>query len=337
MRSNQKTIKDIARKLNISPSTVSRALRNHPDISSRTKEQVISLAKELDYHPNSIAQSLQKRSTNTIGVIVPEIKYHFFSSVISGIEDVAYESGYIIMVCQSNESYERENINVRTLVSNRIAGLLISISQTTKNDEHFRILQRQGIPFVFFDRVCKNIETSKVVVDDHDGAFRAVEHLILSGYKKIAHLAGPRSISISQDRFQGYLSALKKYNIPFEDELVVYGGFNEEDGIMGFQRLLQLDKKPDAIFAVNDPVAIGAFMQIKECGFKIPDDFALVGFSDNPVASLIDPPLTTVAQPKYKIGRIAATLLLEQIENTTDQYKPKVEVLKTQLIIRKST
>jgi len=337
MRSNQKTIKDIARKLNISPSTVSRALRNHPDISSRTKEQVISLAKELDYHPNSIAQSLQKRSTNTIGVIVPEIKYHFFSSVISGIEDVAYESGYIIMVCQSNESYERENINVRTLVSNRIAGLLISISQTTKNDEHFRILQRQGIPFVFFDRVCKNIETSKVVVDDHDGAFRAVEHLILSGYKRIAHLAGPRSISISQDRFQGYLSALKKYNIPFEDELVVYGGFNEEDGIMGFQRLLQLDKKPDAIFAVNDPVAIGAFMQIKECGFKIPDDFALVGFSDNPVASLIDPPLTTVAQPKYKIGRIAATLLLEQIENTTDQYKPKVEVLKTQLIIRKST
>lgn len=337
MGTNQTTIKDIAQRLNISPSTVSRALRNHPDIKPETKEMVISLAKELDYHPNSIAQSLQKRKTTTIGVIVPEIKHHFFSSVISGIEDVAYESGYTIMVCQSNENYEREEINIHALLSNRVAGLLISISQTTKNNDHFLMLQRRDIPFVFFDRVDKNVNTSSVVVDDFDGAFKAVEHLILSGYRRIAHLAGPEYISISHDRFKGYLTALRKYNFPIEEELIIHSGFNEEDGVIGLQRLLKLEKLPDAIFAVNDPVAIGAFMQIKENGLKIPGDIALVGFSDNPIASLIDPPLTTVAQPKYEIGQLAAKLLLEQIENNQSQIGPKVEILKTQLIVRKST
>ena len=337
MKFTQITIKDIAQKLNISPSTVSRALRNHPDIKPKTKELVVSLARELDYHPNSIAQSLQKKRTNTIGVIVPEIRHHFFSSVISGIEDVGYEAGFTIIVCQSNEDSKREEINIRALLSNRVAGLLISISQTTENDESFFMLQRRNIPFVFFDRVLKNFKTSKVIVDDFDGAFKAVEHLILSGYKRIAHLAGPQYISISNDRLQGYLFALQKYNIPFENELVIYGGFNEEDGIIGLQKLLRLNKLPDAIFAVNDPVAIGTFIQIKENGLKIPDDIALIGFSNNPIASLIDPPLTTIAQPMYEIGQTAAKLLIEQIENSKEPFEPKIEILKTQLIIRKST
>jgi len=337
MKSNQATIKDIAQRLNISPSTVSRALRNHPDIKADTKKAVVELAKELDYHPNSIAQSLQKRRTNTIGVIVPEIKHHFFSSVISGIEDVAYDSGYTIIVCQSNESAEREGLNIRALLSNRVAGLLISISQTTKDNENFSMLQRRNIPFVFFDRVDKSINTSKVIVDDFDGAFQAVEHLINSGYKRIAHLAGPAYISISHDRYQGYLAALQKYNVPFQKDLVVYGGFTEEDGVIGFQKLLRLSEMPDAIFAVNDPVAIGAFMQIKAHEFKIPDDVALVGFSDNPITSLVEPSLTTVAQPKYEIGKLAAKLLIEQIENDTVPFQPKIEILKAKLIVRKST
>lgn len=334
---SQATIKDIAKNLNLSPSTVSRALRDHPDISSATKKQVITLAKKLDYHPNNIAQSLKKRRSNTIGVIVPEIKHHFFSSVISGVEEVAYQVGYTIMVCQSNESYEREVVNTRALVSNRVAGLLVSISQTTENSEHFRLLQRQGIPFAFFDRVREDIKTSKVVVDDFDGAFQAVEHLIVSGYKRIAHIAGPPHLSISRDRFEGYRTALKKYNIKTQKNLIVHGGLNEEDGICGFQKLLQLEQLPDAIFAVNDPVAIGAFMQIKENGLIIPDDIAIVGFSDNPISSLIDPPLTTIAQPSYEMGKVAAKLLLEQIENEHDEFDTKIEVLKTKLVIRKST
>jgi len=218
-----------------------------------------------------------------------------------------------------------------------VAGLLISISQTTKKSDHFKMLQRRGIPFVFFDRVCEDINVDKVVVDDYEGAFKAVEHLILSGYKRIAHLAGPKQISIGKDRFRGYFDALQKHDMPFDDSLVVCGGFNEEDGILGFQKLRQLEKLPDAIFAVNDPVAVGAFMQIKEMGLKIPDDVALVGFSDNPGVSLLDPPLTTVAQPQYQIGQAAAKMLLQQIDRGQEVDEPQVEILKTKLIVRKST
>jgi len=189
----------------------------------------------------------------------------------------------------------------------------------------------------FFDRACEDINVDKVVVDDYDGAFKAVEHLILSGYRRIAHLAGPRHISISKDRFKGYLDALQKYHMPFEEELLICGGFNEEDGIFGFQKLRQLNKLPDAIFAVNDPVAMGAFMQIKEMGLKIPDDIALVGFSDIPGVSLLDPPLTTVAQPQYQIGQAAAKMLLQQIDHGLESDVPQIEILKTKLIIRKST
>ena len=336
MKKSQVTIKDIAKKLNISPSTVSRALRDHPDISTQTKKRINSLAEELDYQPDSIAQSLKKRRTNLIGVIVPEIKHNFFSAAISGIEEVAYRAGYAIIVSQSNESYDRECVNVRALISNRVAGLLISISQTTEISDHFKLLERQGIPFVFFDRVCEDIEASKVVVDDFHGAFKAVEHLINSGYKRIAHLAGPKHLSISQQRHNGYLSALNKHKIQYNENYVVHGGLNEEDGIKGFQKLLKLDQLPDALFAVNDPVAIGAFEKIKEHGLKIPGDIALVGFSNNPITALIEPPLTTVSQPAYKVGKAAAELLIEQIKSG-ENFIPRKEVLKTELIIRDST
>ena len=339
MKSNNPTIKDIAKKLKISPSTVSRALRDHPDISKETKSKVQTLAQKIYYQPNSIAQSLKARKTYTIGVIVPEIRHDFFSTVISGIEDVAYDRGYTILVSQSHENEEKERLNIKAMISNRVDGLMISISQNTRNKEPFLSLKRQKIPFIFFDRAFKDadFETSMVVVDDFEGAQTAVEHLIEKGYRRIAHFAGPEFIPISRNRLQGYKSALKKHNIRYDKQLVIQGGFNEEDGIIGFQKFLQLKKMPDAIFAVNDPVAIGAFMQIKENGLKIPDDIALVGFSDNPVMSLIEPAVTTVKQPMYEIGQVAAKLLLEQIENDQGTFKPREEVLKTELIIRNST
>lgn len=330
------TIKDIAKRLNVSPSTVSRALRNHPDISVETKRKIHSIAKELDYHPDSIAQSLKQRRTNLIGVVVPEIRNRFFSAAISGIEDVAYRAGYAIIVSQSNESFERECLNIKALISNRIAGLLISISLATTRDDQFKLLERQRIPFVFFDRVLENYEASKVVVDDFNGAYKAVEYLIESGYKRIAHLAGPEHLSVSQYRLNGYKAALKNQHYEYDENIIITGGLDEEDGYQGTAKLLELSHRPDAIFAANDPVAIGAFQKIKEVGLRIPDDIALVGFCNNPISQQIEPTLTTVNQPAHHVGRRAAELLLEQIKHPED-FIPRKEVLKTELIIRDST
>lgn len=331
------TIKDLARALNLSASTVSRALRNHPDISLETKKRVLSLAQKLNYHPNSIAQSLQTQKTKTIGVLVPEIKQPFFASVIYGIEKLAYKSDYTIIVCQSNESYEREVLCTHMLASHHVAGLLVSISMTTSNMDHFKTLQQRGVPIVFFDRVSDDIVASKVVVDDYQGAYTAVEHLVSCGYKRIAHLAGPKHLSIGKKRFQGYKDALKHGNLPYDESLVVFGGLDDTDGVTGFQKILQRNSRPDAVFAANDSVATGAFVSIKENGFKIPSDIALVGFSNTKISSLLEPPLTTVEQPSYEIGSTAVQLLLEQINNHEENFVPQVKVLKTHLIIRKST
>jgi DNA-binding LacI/PurR family transcriptional regulator len=203
--------------------------------------------------------------------------------------------------------------------------------------DHFKLLQRRGVPVVFFDRVRSDIDASKVVVDDYNGAFAVVNHLIASGYKRIAHLAGPKNLSISDFRLKGYRDALAQGNLPYDEKLVVYGGLDDTDGVVGFQKLLNLEILPEAVFAVNDPVATGAFVTIKEHGLKIPDDIALAGFSNTNISSLLDPPLTTVEQPSYEIGTTAAKLLLEQIDNGEENFVPKLKVLKTHLIVRGST
>ena len=335
--SERTTIKDIAKILHLSSSTVSRALQNHPDISETTKEKILTLAKELDYHPDPFAQGLKTNQTKSIGVIIPEIKHDFFSSVLDGIDEIAHKSGYSIIVCKSNESYEREVRNTYVMASNRIGGIIVSISQTTNNSDHFKYLQKIGTPIVFFDRICEEIEADRIVVDDYNGAYCATEYLVLTGYNRIAHLAGPQKISICSLRYQGYKSALEKYQIPLCYDLVVYGGLHEQDGWVGTEKLLNRRDLPDAIFAVNDPVALGAYMKIKDVGLKIPDDIALIGFSDNKISSLLDPPLTTVSQPAYDIGKMAAKLLLQRIKFPVTSYKPETVVLKTMLIVRKST
>ena len=331
------TIKDIAAKLSVSASTVSRALRNHPDISAETTRKVQNMAKKLDYFPDSLAQGLKGRRTNTIGIIVPEIKHDFFSSVISGVEDVTYTAGFTIMVCQSNEDVEREKINIRSLVSNRIAGLLISISQSTVDVSHFNILKKREIPVVFFDRTNKKITDSQVIVDDYKAAYEATTHLIQRGYQRIAHLAGPSNISIGLERCSGYKQALLDNGRTIVSDLIIHGGFRQEDGNSGITNFLKMKNPPDAIFAVNDPVAIGAFRKIKEVGIHVPKDIALVGFSNNPISSLIDPPLTTVEQPSYEMGKIAAKLLLEQIDSDSKTTPGIKKILSTKLLVRKSS
>ncbi len=333
----QKTLYDIASKLKISPSTVSRALNNHPDISSSTKIKVKSLAEEYNYIPNPIAQSLKVNKTSTIGVLVPEIKHDFFSSAISGIEEIAYDSGFTIILCQSNENYEREVINTNVLMRHRVAGILVSISQSTVSGSHFQNLIERNTPIVFFDRICEDVVANKVIIDDEKSAFDAVSYLLSKGYKNIAHLAGIKDLSICKNRLAGYKKALEKSDVKLNENFIVHAGLHEIDGYNSMDFLLKSKNKPDAIFCVNDPVAIGAFQRIKEAGLNIPQDIGIVGFSNNKITALVDPPLTTVEQPSFEMGKKAAELLIELINNPGRKAETKTIVLDSHLIIRSST
>ncbi|MDO1447603.1 LacI family DNA-binding transcriptional regulator [Rhodocytophaga aerolata] len=337
MSSGQVTIKDIARQLNISVATVSRALRDFPDINENTKKAVTTLAAELDYRPNQIAQSLVKRRTNTIGVVIPTFVIPFYASAISGIQEEAAKANYNVMVCQSNESYTTEVSNIYTLASSRVDGLLVSVSKETTNFDHLQCLQQKGIEIVFFNRVYEGMPVAKVVVDDYDGAVAATEHLISIGRKRIAHFCGPQNLSISQERRRGYVDALKTHNLPVREELMLSCDFNIASGMDAARQLLQVRPLPDAIFAVSDSVAFGAMKVLKEQGIRIPEDIAIAGYTDEPTASLVDPGLTTVAQPTFEIGQTAARLLFAQINRPSKESVCPKTVLKTRLIIRGST
>jgi DNA-binding LacI/PurR family transcriptional regulator len=330
------TINDLAKRLKLSASTVSRALKDHPDISTQTKERVKAAAAKTNYQPNLIAQSLQTRRSNNIGVIVPEIRNTFFSTVISGIEEIAYEAGYTIMVCQSNDTYTRETINTRALAAHRVAGMLVSISQETRDYEHLKTIMAQGIPLVLFDRIIEDLEVSKVVVDDFTGAYKAVSYLIGQGRKRIAHIGGRYPLYVSRKRREGYEAALQDNNYSINPEYIVTGGYHEEDGKAAAQRLCGLPKPPDAVFTINDPVALGAYMHFVESGIKIPEDIALVGFSNNPNTTLIRPRLTTVSQPAFEMGKVAAALLLKKLDASSTPSSAETVVLKTELVIRES-
>lgn len=336
MKNAQATIRDLALKLNVSISTVSRALRNAPDVNPETKKAVLELAKELHYEPNRIAQSLRIKKTNTIGVVVPEIAMHFFSSVISGIQEYAARHDYSIMICQSMESLRIEKQNIHMLVANRVDGLLISVSSQTKNVEHLEHLLAKRIPMVLFDRVADQLHVSKVVVDDHDGAFKAVDYLINTGCRRIAYLGGPDNLSISNNRLQGYLDAHLKHSLPVDEKLIVHCNDLHTDPIKATETLLTLTEQPDAIFCMNDPVAILAMQVLKERKVRIPEEVSVIGFTNEPVSQFIEPSLTTVAQPATLMGQTAAKLFIQQIENQ-ENFKPITKVLPTQLIVRNST
>ncbi|GAB3907483.1 LacI family DNA-binding transcriptional regulator [Mucilaginibacter boryungensis] len=329
------TLIDIAKELNVSKSTVSRALQDHHSISGATKDAVRKLAEKYHYQPNAIAASLFKKSTKTIGVIVPILSHYFFSTAIAGIEEVAYNAGYKVIICQSNESYEREVIVSKTLLSAKVDGLIVSVSKETINMDHFSTFISKNIPLVFFDRLPAGIKTNMVSVDDYDGAFKMVEHLIRQGCKKIAHFTGPLNIALSQNRLQGYKDALSKYDIAIDDALIYECGFERSQAIASTEKMLADGISPDAIFAVCDPVAIGIMLTLKQKGINIPDDIAVAGFNDDPTATVIDPPLTTVIQPAFEIGAAAAEICLKQIARPGSKYIKKI--LKTELIVRRST
>jgi len=329
------TIKDIARALDISPSTVSRALRNHPDISQDTKDMVNQYAKENHYKPNSLALSLRMSKNNTIGVIVPEINNYFFSSVISGIEEVTNQADFNVLLCQSGENYEKEVRNTKALEATRVSGILASLSKHTTNYDHFQELVDSEIPLVFFDRICIGINTDRVVVDDYVGAFAAVEYLIQTGCKRIAFYSSPFHLEISKNRKNGYLDALRKYGLTV-DESLIHVCDTREEAIIITPEILDRPDRPDGFFAINDHCAAGIMYAVKLAKLRIPEDIAIFGFSDGELARACDPMLSTVEQHGYEMGKHAATLLLDKINGVTHgQYTNKI--VKTNLIIRGST
>lgn len=329
------TIKDIAKRLNISLSTVSRALRNASDVNPDTKKAVMALSEELNYQPNKLALSLRQKQTHTIGVIVPNLDY-VLSLMVRGIDEVALEAGFTVMVCQSNESFGREILNTRRLLESLVDGFIISVSSESKSFDHFKKIQERNLPVVVFDRVTPHLTAPSVRIDNEEGGFLATEHLIEQGYRRIAVLAGPENLGVSNSRMDGYLNALKKHKIKKDPALIVHCDFNQDYAYFATLELLAMKKRPDAIFTISDRMAIGAMLAIKKKGLRMPQDIGLVGFNNEPVTSLVTPSISSVDMPSFELGKAAAKLFIETMHNK-ENMDLEEKVLKPKLIIRESS
>lgn len=340
MKLEQATIKDIARELKVSASTVSRALQDYPGISNETKRKVKEMADKLNYRPNAIALSLRHSRSFTIGVIIPEVVHFFFSTVISGIEEVAFSRGYKVILTQSNEKLIREKSSVDTMLSNQIDGILVSFSKETVAFDHFSNLLEKGFPIVFFDRVPEITDAITVTVDDYSGAYEATKHLLQQGYRNIFHLAGPTNLLISKERARGYHDALTDHGIKFDPAFMVecFKGTDDEAQKITTEILDKFPKRPDAFFAHNDMAAVGAMLACKAAGLRIPEDVGIVGFSNWQFCSMIDPSLSSVSQPGFSMGAKATEILLDWIEKKLQPGEiTKSVVLETELLVRKSS
>ncbi|QMW04250.1 LacI family DNA-binding transcriptional regulator [Spirosoma foliorum] len=336
MKNTPVTIKDIARSLNISISTVSRALRGMQEIHPDTRKAVMRLAEELDYQPNQLAKNLAKSRTKTIGVIVPNLSYHYFSAMLNSIEEAALQAGYSVLVCQTNESYLRETTNIQNLLRSQVEGFIISLSRDTDNYEHVERLVRKNIPLVLFDRYAESIDVSKVIVDNHAAAFKATEHLIENGCRRIGFLAGPTQLVLSNHRVAGYRAALAKHDLSVGDQYVFHCDYTEENTIMQTLALMSLPQPPDGIVVISDRMAYSTMYALKQKGLRIPEDVAIVSFNNEPVSALFSPTLSSISQPIQEMGTETVRLLLREL-NATDTMVPKeTKVMETQLIVRAS-
>ncbi len=336
MRSGQVTIKDIAKELNISCSTVSRALKDFPGISPATKKSVVDLANKYNYRPNAIALSLRNQKTNTIGVVIPETVHFFFSTVISGIEDEAMSEGYNVMICQSRESYEREADCIDTLMGARVDGLLVSISRETSDLAHLQKVVNEGKPLVFFDRLVEGMNASSVIIDDYQGAYDATVHLIEQGCRNIVHLEGPHNLITIRKRKEGYISALEDHEIPVDESLIIEcRDGSEAEAAKLFQHLLESGAAVDGVFANNDMAALGAMQASQASGLKVPEDIAIIGFSNWQFSSLIN--LSSVEQHGYEMGREAVRLMFSEIANNDESAKSQIRILDAEVVSRSSS
>jgi LacI family transcriptional regulator len=340
MRYEALTIKDIAAALHISASTVSKALRDSYDISEETKKMVRAYAEAHHYKPNPIAQSLKQGLSRSIGVIVCTIENHFFSSAINGIESVAYQKGYNVNIAQSHESYEREVLITRHLSSRSIDGFIVSLSAETPAIDHFKELNDKGLPMVFFDRVTPEIVTHQVISNNYKGAYEATRHLIDQGYRRIAQITSSNLLSITLERLEGYTQALQDAGLPVDEAYIKYcrhGGMIPTETEEALRELLSLDPKPDALLTASDRLSTTSFSLLKSLGVTIPGGIALVGFTNATSAHVFDPPLTTVVQPAFEMGKQSMELLIRLIEAKRPVTSFETRVLDNELIIRASS
>lgn len=337
MKKEKATIHDIARKLNITASTVSRALKDHPRISAETKKAVQKAAQKLNYQPNNIAAALRNGKSNIIGIIVPTADRTFFSSVVRGIEEIANTAKYNVMICQTYDNYEKEVFTVEALLNARVDGIIVSHGKETQNFDHFLKVKERGIPIILFDRSNDQLEVSNVVIDDFLGAYKATEHLIQQGCKRVAHFTNARKISIFKERLRGYREALLDNGLKFDESLVVDSNLQLEDGRNSMEQLLKRKDIPDGVFSSSAYGILGAMQVLKEKGFKVPEDVALVGFSNEPFTSFTEPSLSTIDQHPMRMGNAAAEIFLEEIAVKDKKFIPQKIVLKPELIIRQSS
>ncbi|MEO0045765.1 MAG: hypothetical protein RL705_956 [Bacteroidota bacterium] len=334
------TLKQIAETLGISITTVSKALKNYPDVSPKTRKAVLELAESLSYTPNSFAVNLRTKESRTIGLIIPEVVHHFFSNVINGIIDEAEKNGYLVIILQSNESLELEKKQVELLMNKRVDGIIMSLSNESNDDEHIKEILRKEVPFVMFDKISKLIPCSKVIINDQKAAFNAVEHLIQKGCRKIAHIRGPVNPQNAIDRFLGYKKALEKNNIPFDSKLVyTCKNVTFEEGLEFAKQIAIEHPDVDGIFVITDLVAVGVLAHFNEVGIKIPNQVKVIGFSNWFMSQVITPKLSTVDQPSFEMGVQSFKLLLEEINIKKEllPFKPKTIELETDIIEREST
>ncbi|OWP63689.1 LacI family transcriptional regulator [Hymenobacter amundsenii] len=330
-------LKQLAQALDLSVSTVSRALNDSYEISAATKEKVQLLATQLGYQPNPYASSLRRQQSRTIGVIIPEVANNFFSLAINGIEEVARQNGYHVLIYLTHETFAQEQTIVQHLANGRVDGILISVSGETQDAAHFAKLRELNLPTVFFDRVCEEVATAKITTDDYDSGYRATRHLLDMGCRRIMHLTLAHHLSIGQKRMRGYLDALRDADLPFDDTLLIRGGPNAAQNTAHVRQLLEQDAHIDGIFASVESLAIAGYRACHQAGRRIPNDVKIIGFSNLEMADLLDPPLTTIRQPAYAIGKEAATLLFRALLKNQPILASQSLELKSELVVRAST
>lgn len=337
MSNSEVTIYDIARELNVSTATVSRALQGQKGVSKELRDKVQKTADKLGYQRNVFASKLRTRKTLTIGVIIPRIRSEFMSDVIAGIEEEVNQSGYNTIITQSCESLQHEKQNARSLFDNRVDGLLVSLSSETKDFKHFKPYIEKRIPIVFFDRVGELKGATSVIIDNRKASYLITTHLIKKGYERIVHITGSQYLNIYQDRLLGYKDALNENNIQFDQDLIYINDLTKESARDCANQIMAIKQLPDAVYAVNDRVAVCCMKQFKENGLKIPDNIAVAGFNHDFVSQIVEPRLTTIDYPAYEMGKVAAQHLLTKIEGESLKMLPSQIVLHSELITGEST
>jgi LacI family transcriptional regulator len=333
------TIYDIAKHLNISATTVSRGLKNHPAINKNTRKKIADAAKELGYRSNTFASSLRSKRTHTIGVIVPRLNSNFMSSVLAGMEAAANREDYNLIITQSLEKREKEKANAHTMFNKRVDGLLISLAYDTENITHLQPFFTKGIPVVFFDRTFPHSESTSILIDNAQAAYDVTKHLLEQGCKRIMHLGGNMLRDVYSERLKGYKRALKDFNIPFDEKLIYISNLSEDDGVEAAKHILKMKSsaRPDGIFGANDTVAVHCMITLKAAGVNIPAEIAFAGFNNDPISKVIEPNLTTVNYSGYNIGEVSVMNLINHLKGLTSTKTTNTIVLRADLVIRESS